>query len=113
MVGSEARMRLSLVISWPPFASGTLKSTRMNTRLPRRSRSLIESFGIGLKFESSKRGISLGRSAQPFERWGIQAAPQVADRLRVEDVRKEEIASPTYRPARISSFAQFRLFRAS
>ena len=46
MVGSEARMRLSLVISCPPLASGTLKSTRMKTRFPLRSRSLIESLGM-------------------------------------------------------------------
>src|SRR5437868_4080834 len=39
MVGTEARMRLSLVISLPPPARGTLKSTRIKTRLPRSWRS--------------------------------------------------------------------------
>ena len=40
MVGSDEVMRVSSVIA--PFLIGTLKSTRMKTRLPRRSRSLIE-----------------------------------------------------------------------
>src|SRR5215470_15772699 len=39
-------MRVSSPIT--PSFSGTLKSTRMNTRLPARSRSLIESFGMGV-----------------------------------------------------------------
>src|SRR2546427_5923842 len=43
MLGSEALIRLSLVISFPPGASGTLKSTLMKTRFPFRSRSRIES----------------------------------------------------------------------
>ena len=43
MLGSDALMRLSLVISLPPGARGTLKSTRMKTRLFRRSRSRMES----------------------------------------------------------------------
>src|SRR5580704_7401816 len=42
MLGSDARMRLSLVISWPPGASGTLKSTRMKRRLPFKSKSRME-----------------------------------------------------------------------
>src|SRR5258708_6096482 len=42
MLGSEALIRLSLVISFPPGASGTLKSTLMKTRFPLRSRSRIE-----------------------------------------------------------------------
>src|SRR6516164_1606435 len=46
MVGSVARIRVSSPIT--PSLSGTLKSTRMNTRLPARSRSLIESFGMGV-----------------------------------------------------------------
>src|SRR5579885_2929160 len=46
MVGTAARIRLSLVISLPPGASGTLKSTRMNTRLPFKSRSRIETVPI-------------------------------------------------------------------
>ena len=37
MVGSDARMRVSSLIA--PFLIGTLKSTRMKTRLPLRSRS--------------------------------------------------------------------------
>src|SRR5579863_4182313 len=48
MLGSEALMRLSLVISRPPAARGTLKSTRMKTRFPLRSRSRIERVLIGL-----------------------------------------------------------------
>ena len=44
MVGIEDVMRVSSVMV--PFLIGTLKSTRMNTRLPRRSRSLIEYFVI-------------------------------------------------------------------
>ena len=44
MVGSDEVMRVSSVIA--PFLIGTLKSTRMKTRLPRRSRSLIEYFVI-------------------------------------------------------------------
>src|SRR5262245_3560757 len=46
MVGSVARMRVSSPMM--PSFRGTLKSTRMNTRLPARSRSLIESFGMGV-----------------------------------------------------------------
>src|SRR5579863_9293680 len=42
MLGRDARMRLSLVISWPPGASGTLKSTRMKRRLPFKSKSRME-----------------------------------------------------------------------
>src|SRR6266481_5181454 len=42
MLGSEALIRLSLVISFPPGASGTLKSTLMKTRFPFKSRSRIE-----------------------------------------------------------------------
>src|SRR5450432_307808 len=49
MFGSEARMRLSLVISCPPGANGTLKSTRIKTVLFLRSRSRIESLGINKK----------------------------------------------------------------
>src|SRR4030095_14951094 len=44
MVGSEARIRVSS--STLPSFIGTLKSTRMKTRLPERSRSLIERFGM-------------------------------------------------------------------
>ena len=44
IVGSDARMRVSSPTV--PLSMGTLKSTRMKTRLPRRSRSRIESFAI-------------------------------------------------------------------
>ena len=44
MVGKDALIRLSLVISCPPGARGTLKSTRMKTTLFSRSRSRIDSF---------------------------------------------------------------------
>src|SRR5579863_2787047 len=47
MVGSEARTRVSSVIS-PASFSGTLKSTRMKTRLPLRSMSRMVSFGISV-----------------------------------------------------------------
>ena len=40
IVGSDARIRVSSLIT-PPF-SGTLKSTRMKTRLPLRSTSVID-----------------------------------------------------------------------
>src|SRR5580692_3075888 len=42
MLGSDALMRLSLEMSFPSFANGTLKSTRMNTRLPFKSKSRID-----------------------------------------------------------------------
>src|SRR5579864_1838626 len=45
MVGSEARIRVSSVIA-PASFSGTLKSTRMKTRLPRRSMSRMVSLAI-------------------------------------------------------------------
>src|SRR6266446_8672974 len=45
MVGNEARIRVSS--SMTSFLIGTLKSTRMNTRLPWMSRSRMESLGIG------------------------------------------------------------------
>src|SRR5882672_1272805 len=51
MVGSDARMRVSSPIT--PAFSGTLKSTRMKTRLPARSRSRIESLDKELALESS------------------------------------------------------------
>src|SRR5580658_1955669 len=57
MVGREARMRLSLVISWPPDARGTLKSTRMKTRLPVKSRSSMEILDIESYFELSMRSL--------------------------------------------------------
>src|SRR5438270_14022835 len=48
MLGSEALIRLSLVISRPPGARGTLKSTRIKTRLFFRSRSRMESVLMGV-----------------------------------------------------------------
>src|ERR1022692_2078473 len=64
MVASDALMRLSLVISWPPGAKGTLKSTRIKTRLFFRSRSRTDSLGIrssqrGLTFETSRKRAEL------------------------------------------------------
>src|SRR5579862_7379389 len=75
-------MRLSLVISLPPAARGTLKSTRMKRRLPLRSRSRMESLGIGLVctreirreargaigFEQRalRRAVKRGNTAIPF-----------------------------------------------
>ena len=43
-VGMVSRMRVSSATA--PFSSGTLKSTRMKTRLPVRSRSRMESLVI-------------------------------------------------------------------
>src|SRR5580693_7266580 len=68
MVGSDALMRLSLVISLPPLASGTLKSTRMKTRLPFRSRSRIESVIVPIY-----------RSNIAFEGFAIIAAMELAE----------------------------------
>ncbi len=39
IVGNEARMRASLVTT--PFFTGTLRSSRISTRLPLRSRSVM------------------------------------------------------------------------
>src|SRR4051794_18983666 len=47
MVGSDARIRVSSPIC--PSLIGTLKSTRMKTRCPLRSRSRIESFMASLR----------------------------------------------------------------
>src|SRR6516164_4716304 len=44
IVGSVSRIRVSSITR--PSSSGTLKSTRMNTRFPAKSRSLMESFDI-------------------------------------------------------------------
>src|SRR5258708_26877488 len=79
MLGSDALMRLSLVISCPPGASGTLKSTRMKTRFPFRSRSRIERVmslhdaiagGAGWLFEILQIELilqSTGRAFVPLE----------------------------------------------
>ena len=67
IVGSDDWIRVSSPIT--PFLSGTLKSTRMKTRLPLRSRSLIESFISSAEpsryrpFATSMRS----RSTQRFE----------------------------------------------
>src|SRR5579859_3712426 len=47
-VGSVSRMRVSSVTT--PSLSGTLKSTRINTRFPRKSKSLIVSLFMSLEF---------------------------------------------------------------
>ena len=47
MPGSEARMRVSSVIT--PSCSGTLKSSRISTRLPARSRSVILRIGMEVR----------------------------------------------------------------
>ena len=47
-VGSVSRMRVSSVMA--PSFSGTLKSTRMSTRLSASSRSRMESFGIHTEY---------------------------------------------------------------
>src|SRR6185312_1781052 len=49
MVGRVSRMRVSSVTR-PSSESGTLKSTRMNTRWPSRFRSCMESFAISSSY---------------------------------------------------------------
>src|SRR5215831_18833778 len=71
IVGSAARMRRSLVM-WPLSSSGTLKSTRMRTRLPRRlPRSsivflamIVDSVNTGLTRRRGVKTPSLARRAQ-------------------------------------------------
>src|SRR4029077_15155283 len=72
MVASVERMRVSSPIT--PFFSGTLKSTRMNTRFPARSRSLIESFGMGV-CEQDAVFNRYGNQAQRLVRL-VQASPR-------------------------------------
>src|SRR6185503_13626067 len=55
MVGSEALIRVSS--STLPSLTGTLKSTRMNARWPRRTKSLIDS----LDTKAQKESQTLGR----------------------------------------------------
>src|SRR3954467_864418 len=72
MVGSDARIRVSSPMM--PFLIGTLKSTRMKTRLPDRSRSLTESFMTGSRLQapgSGPRQRPQGRSREPNAgEWG-------------------------------------------
>ena len=65
MVGSDEVIRVSSVIA--PFLIGTLKSTRMKTRLPRRSRSLIEYLVITVGRAKARRYSFLSRSTQRLE----------------------------------------------
>src|SRR5208337_4065779 len=57
MVGSVATMRVSSVIVCPSSVRGTLKSTRMNTRLLVSSMSLIESLGMDVPFVSCQYSV--------------------------------------------------------
>ena len=62
IVGSDARMRVSSPIF--PFLIGTLKSTRMKTRLPSRSRSSIAgAFTTGPSWKGSAAGPRSGSSS--------------------------------------------------
>src|SRR6266403_4012051 len=61
-VGSVSRMRVSSVTT--PSLSGTLKSTRMKTRFPRRSRSLMVSLFIVQEVASDEWLVA--RRASPF-----------------------------------------------
>src|SRR5487761_1947762 len=54
MLGREALMRLSLVISFPPGASGTLKSTLMKTRFPSSERSRIDNVLMALSCQNER-----------------------------------------------------------
>src|SRR5215471_17819510 len=77
MVGSVALIRVSSPMT--PFLSGTLKSTRMNTRFPARSRSLIESFDMGVREQDAVFNGD-GNHAQRFARL-VQARPRRAIEL--------------------------------
>src|SRR5262245_59467883 len=77
MVGSVARMRVSSPMT-PPL-SGTLKSTRTNTRLPARSRSSIESFGMDV-CEQDAVFDGHGNQTQRLVRL-VQARPRCAIEL--------------------------------
>ncbi len=70
IVGSEARIRVSSLIS--PCLIGTLKSTRMSTRRPVTSRSVIVRFATLVSVPAQFLykpffTISLSRSTQRFE----------------------------------------------
>src|SRR5215470_9281393 len=96
MVGSVARMRVSSPIT--PSLSGTLKSTRMNTRLPARSRSLIESFGMGVCEQDAVFINAYGNHAQRLARL-VQACSGRA--IELPTVERTLEASPlvVHRPA--------------
>src|SRR5580698_7993334 len=86
MLGSDALMRLSLVISAPPGASGTLKSTRMKTRLPFRSSSRIERVLMWVHYacsvDTKERSVFFGQfpglAVAPAEYMGRLAGGQTA-----------------------------------
>ena len=63
-------MRLSLVISRPPAANGTLKSTRMKTVLSFKSRSLIDNFDIRSLYVTPTRTLGSENWLATLERIG-------------------------------------------
>src|SRR5690349_1733429 len=66
MLGSAARIRVSSV-TWRLSSSGTLKSTRIRTRLPLKSRSVIDSFGITFLLGKGEGAKGKGQDI-PFNR---------------------------------------------
>src|ERR1700733_11461328 len=80
MVGNDARTLLSLVISCPPGASGTLKSTRMKAVLPLRFKSRIDTLGILLRF------LKTDGNSLPKTRWGDESRLQGARFLKRERI---------------------------
>src|SRR5215813_4093923 len=99
MVGSVARMRVSSPIT--PSLSGTLKSTRMNTRLPAGSRSLIESFGMGV-CEQDAVFNGDGNHAQRFVRL-VQARSRRAIELPSMERTLETGPLVVHRPALVGA----------
>src|SRR5262249_1665473 len=74
MVGSEALIRVSFPTT--PFLSGTLKSTRIRTRLWLRSRSRIERFAIGELLSYQRSAISGQLSAVSHQQSAISERRQ-------------------------------------
>src|SRR4051812_24623689 len=94
-VGSDARSRVSSPI-FPSF-TGTLKSTRMKTRLPLRSTSLIESFGMG---SAGSKGPGLQALFHQHAQQ-IDAATRIAPLVVVPGENLDEIAVHHLRVGRV------------
>src|SRR5687767_7481665 len=89
MVGRDARMRVSSPMT--PFLSGTLKSTRTNTRRPVNARSRILRFAIDTGLEPACRNF-----AQQ-----VDAALRVAPLVVVPGQRLDEVAVHDLRIGRV------------
>src|SRR5580765_5738619 len=76
MVGSDDLIRVSSPIT--PFFSGTLKSTRMKTRWPLRSRSVMDSFGMVMPGPKRTRPTTFA-----LETLGDELAEQIDAAVRV------------------------------